>query len=125
MQTIGLITTGLLMGTMMIFGWVFIKHPPKNINYVYGYRTSRSTKNEETWQFAHRTAGGIWLKLGSFGTIVSLLIIFLYDYYGVQENWYLYLTYVQLVLLLVVLPLTERKLKKNFNKDGSRKEEIQ
>ena len=29
---------------MLLFGWIFKKHPPKNINSVYGYRTSMSKK---------------------------------------------------------------------------------
>jgi len=26
------------------------KHPPKSINAIYGYRTARSMKNDETWK---------------------------------------------------------------------------
>ncbi len=122
MMAFSLGMTGLLMGTMLIFGWIFIKHPPKNINSIYGYRTPRSTKNQEVWMFAHKTAGEIWLKLGAVGTAASILLIFLFERFGVLERFSLYLIYAQLILLLGVISLTERKISRNFNQDGSRKE---
>ena len=48
---------------MLLFGWIFKKHPPKNINSVYGYRTSMSTKNIETWNFAHAYCGRLWQRI--------------------------------------------------------------
>lgn len=122
MMAFSLGMTGLLMGTMLIFGWIFIKHPPKNINSIYGYRTPRSTKNQEVWMFAHKTAGGIWLKLGAVGTTASILLIFLFERFGVLERFSLYLIYAQLILLLGVIPLTEWKISRNFDRDGSKKE---
>ena len=122
MMAFSLGMTGLLMGTMLIFGWIFIKHPPKNINSIYGYRTPRSAKNQEVWMFAHKTAGEIWLKLGAVGTAASILLIFLFERFGVLERFSLYLIYAQLILLLGVIPLTERRIGRNFNQDGSRKE---
>lgn len=122
MMAFSLGMTGLLMGTMLIFGWIFIKHPPKNINSIYGYRTPRSTKNQEVWMFAHKTAGEIWLKLGAVGTAASILLIFLFERFGVLERFSLYLIYAQLILLLGVIPLTEWKISRNFDPDGSKKE---
>lgn len=122
MMAFSLGMTGLLMGTMLIFGWIFIKHPPKNINSIYGYRTPRSTKNQEVWMFAHKTAGEIWLKLGAVGTAASILLIFLFERFGVLERFSLYLIYAQLILLLGVIPLTEWKISRNFDRDGSKKE---
>lgn len=114
--------TALLMGTMLFFGWVFIKHPPKNINGVYGYRTPRSMQNEDTWMFAHKSAGTTWVKLGVFGTLISMPMIFLFDFLNVLETYAIYLFYMQMILLFLVIPITEYRLKKEFNQDGSRKE---
>ena len=41
---------------MVLFGRAFLKKAPKEINYVFGYRTSRSMKNRDTWEFAHQVA---------------------------------------------------------------------
>ena len=44
----------LIPGIMLYFGWRFLNKPPQNINSIYGYRTSRSMKNQQTWDFAHQ-----------------------------------------------------------------------
>lgn len=49
---------------MIAFGRLFLKHPPKEINAVFGYRTSRSMKNKDTWEFAHRYCGKLWYRCG-------------------------------------------------------------
>ena len=39
----------LIPAIMVGIGARFLKHPPKTINALYGYRTARSMKNQETW----------------------------------------------------------------------------
>ena len=58
---------------MIVVGYMMYKHPPKKINAVYGYRTSRSMKNDETWKFAHNYCGRLWFKLG-FILIIPTII---------------------------------------------------
>lgn len=49
---------------MILFGRLFLRQPPKNVNSVFGYRTTMSMKNQDTWAFAHRYCGRIWLWMG-------------------------------------------------------------
>lgn len=49
---------------MIVIGKILIKNPPKKINGIYGYRTSRSRKNQEAWDFAQRYCGKLWWKTG-------------------------------------------------------------
>ncbi|WP_268051132.1 SdpI family protein [Clostridium ganghwense] len=49
--------------TMIGFGLLFMKKPPKEINSTFGYRTTMSSKNKDTWNFAHRYAGIVWFIL--------------------------------------------------------------
>ena len=39
--------------TMVGFGAVFLRRPPRKINGAYGYRTARSMASQEAWDFAH------------------------------------------------------------------------
>ena len=59
--------------TMIGFGKMFLKKAPDQINYVFGYRTSMSMKNQDTWVFAHHYCGKIWIYLWtySFGGIFN------------------------------------------------------
>ena len=46
--------------TMIFFGWLLFRKTPKEINYVYGYRTKGSMMNEETWRFANQYFEKAW-----------------------------------------------------------------
>lgn len=49
----------LLLPLIMVgLGNYFLKGGPRQVNSMFGYRTARSMKNEDTWKFAHRTAAG-------------------------------------------------------------------
>lgn len=59
---------------MIAFGRVMYKYPPKKINGIYGYRTSVSMKNKDTWEFAHKTCGKLWWKVGWIILLLSAAI---------------------------------------------------
>lgn len=110
---------------MLIFGNVFTKHPPGSINMAYGYRTKRSMKNQETWNFAHEYCGRIWKNAGAVTLVISLLIslaVFFMDDAGFGYLS-LILEHLQLVILIGSLYPVEKALKKNFDDEGKRKEE--
>jgi len=37
---------------LILAGFIMLKWPPKKINSLYGYRTKRSMKNQENWDFS-------------------------------------------------------------------------
>lgn len=49
---------------MIFYGLSFLRQPPEKINSSFGYRTTMSMKNQDTWAFAHRYCGRIWFLLG-------------------------------------------------------------
>lgn len=106
---------------MLIAGWLMWKHPPKNINGVIGYRTSRSMKNKDTWKFAHEHCGKLWWKLGWILLIPSIIAIL--PVYGSTENGIasvgLAVMAVQMVVLIASIFPTERALKRTFTDNGS------
>lgn len=108
---------------ILFFGVKFRKHGPKNINGMYGYRTSMSMKNKETWEFAHQYCGRLWIKLGLIMLIISIsfsVLAFLFDD-GVQGIIEVILVTIQTVALIVSIFPVEKELKKNFDENGSRK----
>ena len=54
----------LLPFTMIGFGKYFMTKGPKEINSAFGYRTSMSMKNHDTWEFAHKYCGKLWYIAG-------------------------------------------------------------
>ena len=58
--------------SMVFLGRYFVRHAPGSINMLFGYRTARSMKNQDTWQFAHRYFGKLWYKMGLWLLILSV-----------------------------------------------------
>ncbi len=48
---IGIVVYGL---PLVIIGYIYKMRPPKKINHIYGYRTRRSMKNQQVWDYANK-----------------------------------------------------------------------
>ena len=114
----------LLIPIMMIgFGKYFMKKSPKEINYIFGYRTTMSMKNADTWVFAHNYCGRIWYIAGWMILPVSMIVMLAVigqseDMIGTVGG---FLCYFQFVPMIASIFLTEKALRKNFDKNGNRK----
>lgn len=126
----------LIPATMLLFGWLWKKKPPKDVNALYGYRTSMSMKNQETWDFAHQKFGTLWRRTGACLALFTLagfpiggLLLTHGNFSTLFEpqaagaiGWLLLaLVGVQLVVLVASIFPVERALKQNFDKDGQRR----
>lgn len=113
----------LIPGVMIGFGKEFQKNPPTEINPGYGYRTTMSSKNQDTWDFAQRYMGKVWYQAGRWLLIpsaVPLLFVLGRDV-GTTGKVGTIACGVQLAVMLGSILVTERALKKNFDKNGKRK----
>lgn len=57
-------------GIFCICGCILYLFPPKNINFLYGYRTKTSMQNQEIWDFAQKYSGKV---MAIYGFIFTLL----------------------------------------------------
>lgn len=113
----------LIPGVMMGFGSYFSKKAPKEINAAFGYRTSMSMKNRDTWEFAHMYAGKVWSRLGKILlpiSIVPLLFVFGRDVETVGKVGAI-IAVLQLVPMVGSIFPTEIALRKTFDQNGMRK----
>ena len=101
-------TTGVIFFIVAMITLIF---PPKNINYLYGYRTPSSMKNQQRWDFAQRYSGIKMLQLGLILIAFSLLNFFM----KLNEDLQLIMSLIAIVLVIAFLFFsTEKALKKNF-----------
>ena len=110
---------------MIIFGRVFEKKPPKigMSKFAFGYRTIMSMRNAETWEYAHRFFGKLWFRFGIALGVISIIALFFVigkdkDTVGFAG---MIICYVQIVGMLLPCIPTELALRKNFDKNGKRK----
>lgn len=94
-----------------IVGAILFYFPPKEINLIYGYRTNRSMKNQESWDFAQKFSSKKMIISGVLLTLIGLIISII----SLDNQLQLYVS-----LLLIGLSLfwmiftTENQLKKRF-----------
>ena len=113
----------LLPFTMIGFGRHFMKNAPKTINGVFGYRTSMSMKNKETWEFAHKYCGKIWYICGLSALPITVIFMLLVIGKNVETVGTVggIIMGIQLVPLIGSIFPTEIALRKNFDKNGKRR----
>lgn len=107
----------------MIIGGKLMCKTSLKINNFIGYRTARSTKNEDTWKFANKHCGNLWQKSGLIMAAVSLLIDLLIINSGEKAIGIvgsILITLETITVMLSVIP-TEKALKNTFTDDGRRK----
>lgn len=102
---------------MIIFGFLWRKYPPKNINWIYGYRSLTSMKNEDTWNFAHIYQAKVWRWTGIILLIAVLMFSLLFKKnYKEIPSW---VFYSELIFLILTIIPTELSLRKKFDKEGN------
>ncbi|MFC4805127.1 SdpI family protein [Filifactor villosus] len=109
--------------TMLGFGRLFSKNPPKEINMMFGYRTSMSMKNKETWDFAHKHFGRLWYisSLVIFPLSLFPLLFVIGKSDDVIGKVGGTICFLQFIPFIGSIFPTELALRKNFDKDGRRK----
>ena len=109
--------------TMLFFGWLLFRRTPKEVIYVYGYRTKRSMMNEETWRFANQYFGKVWYLCGLISVPLSVIATALVFGKGTETVGMIggIITMLQMIPLVGAIISTESALKKNFDENGRRK----
>ena len=114
----------LIPAAMIGHGRRFTKNPPKEINMGNGYRTSRSMKNQATWDFAQEYCGRLWTRAGwalvPLAVVGQALTLLCPDVQSMCR-WSLATTTVEVVVMAFTYFPVERALKQNFDENGRRR----
>ena len=101
---------------MIVTGWLMRKFYPRNINYILGYRTKRSTVNQDTWKFGNIYCGRLYERIG--WTLLPLLLILICFLLNASEEILgrisVIIMFSECILLLIPILLAERALKEKF-----------
>lgn len=118
--------TLLSLGTPLLLiacGWWFIKRTPP-FGSAFGYRSQLSAQNADAWQAAHTICGKLWLKCGAALLVLTAIVMGILfgkdpDAAGIACT---VLMILQVGVMVATLPVTEQRLQKQFNPDGTRVE---
>ena len=102
---------------MVAGGWMMLNHPPKKVNGCYGYRTPRSMKSPESWNFANKYCGKLWFYIGI--TLLPLSALAHLPFVNCENGVFGWLSCVLVVIqgifMVGVIYPVERELKKKFD----------
>jgi len=106
---------------MVLLGLLFSRFPPKKINGLVGYRTSRSMKSQEAWDFANAMAARLMWQTGlAYGTLAFLLM---WSFRRMPANgqgiFSMVFELIEVAGVILLLVPVERALKENFDGNGA------
>lgn len=92
----------------------------KTINSIVGYRTRRSMQNQQTWDYAQRECGRLWMRWGSTMLVLTVIAMLLFmgedtDHIGVVGS---VITVLQMIPLFLSIVIVEKKLREKFDENG-------
>ncbi|NNT71066.1 SdpI family protein [Flavobacterium sp. IMCC34852] len=95
----------------VVMALITLGFPPKKINYLYGYRTRASMKNQQVWDFSQRYSSLKMLQIGLVLVAASFVNVFLNLSDGLQVSLGSSLLIIACAYLFFT---TERAIRKNF-----------
>lgn len=102
---------------MLLLFMLLIKHTPKKINYIYGYRTRLSMKNQATWDSANSFANTKMLQISYWSFLLPVFSYFIYPQCTVIST-----AIGNMFLIFWVVYATEKHLNTHFDKEGNPKQ---
>ena len=110
-------------GIMVFFGRMFLRKPPDRINALFGYRTTMSMKNQNTWTLAHQVCGRFWYRWGVVLLPVSAaaMLFVLGKSTETVGTTGMVIVGVQMIPMVGVIVPTEWALRRTFDRNGLRK----
>lgn len=101
---------------LLILSLIFKAFPPKDINWIYGYRTKRSMRSQETWEASNQYSADLMMWVGIITTIAQVILYYLFE----PATAVLVACGIMCILLVSTLFVVERYLKENFDSEGKR-----
>lgn len=92
----------------------------KTINSIVGYRTRRSMQNQQTWDYAQRECGRLWMRWGVLmllPTAVLMLLLLGKEVPTVGTVGGI-VTVLQMLPLFLSIVIVEKKLREKFDENG-------
>lgn len=112
-----LFANGIIALVFVLGGLITLVFPPKEINSLYGYRTSSSMKSLEAWIASNRYASKIMILAG-----IDLLLLGLILFWAGINNekiWGIVTLISVISISVIIYLLTENYLKENFDEEGN------
>lgn len=93
-------------------GLVLYIYPPKKINGIYGYRTTRSMKNQENWDYAQKLGGKYMMIFAAVIAITQITLGYTITSLIYKIDYIMPFQLITMIVLVIIMfVICERKLK--------------
>lgn len=103
---------------IILYGYLYKNVAAKRLSYFFGYKTARTQLSKETWEYANKRVGEIWMKLGAIYTLVVIAMVFIFP--SIREKPSFIVIALALIVSLIPFPIVEKELKEKFDDDGEK-----
>ena len=121
MSNIMLEATLIIPALMIIMGIICKGGKPAKINNMVGYRTKRSMINQDTWDYAQKLMGKLWLIIGLVAAVLAVIIMLTLGRGESAMVVGIVMIVVELVAMFASIYVIESDLKKTFDEKGNRR----
>ncbi|MBW3518614.1 SdpI family protein [Flavobacterium sp. NKUCC04_CG] len=104
---------------MLVLLFISWKYTPATPSF-FGYKSRLSVKNDETWVYANKLANKIFL----FNIIALILLSLIAPYLFEEETAVVFPLFAFAFLSVLVVPIVEVFLRRKFDKNGIRKDQL-
>lgn len=104
---------------LIIYGYLYKYQASKKVSKFFGYKTARTQLSQDTWEYANKKVGDIWIKSGAIYT--AFVGVFLLVFPSQRVKLSLVVVLVGLLVALSPFSAVEKELKEKFNDKGEPK----
>lgn len=104
---------------LMLYGYLYKNVASKKISYFFGYKTARSQTSKETWEYANKRVGTMWMKLGGIYTLIVIILLLLFP--AQREKPSIIVMAMAIVVSMIPFPIVQRELDEKFDDEGKEK----
>ena len=104
---------------LMIYGALYKFKALKKTSVFLGYKTTRTLLSQETWEYANKRVGNIWINLGALYTVFVGLYLFLVP--SAREKLSVVVFAVGLAIVLYTFFTVDKELDEKFDEEGKAK----
>ncbi len=99
----------------IIMGFIMLQFPPKKINYMYGYLTKSSVKNQERWNFSQIYSSNLMMYCG---VVLIFLSVFELIYTVKTATGVFISTILMFIIVGLLIMKTEQAIKNKFSNEN-------
>lgn len=101
---------------IVLYGYLYKNVAANKMSNFFGYKTDRTQLSKETWEYANKRVGEIWMKLGGIYTVIVILLLLIFP--SQREKPSLLVIALALIVSMIPFPIVEKELKKRFDDKG-------